>query len=126
MPNRNVPENLKELPFSPGFATDHCLYVSGQGGIDASGKIVGPDIESQTITTMTNIRSILLDYQLDFKDIIKTNVYLSNRSLYQAFNAVYARFFQAPFPARTTIYCDLNYGLLVEIDAIAALPDLRR
>ena len=116
----NTSEVPTGLPFSPGFETESCLYVSGQGGIDSvTGQIVGPDIESQTITTMENIRSVLLSHNMDMNDVVKVNVYLSERHLYREFNEIYARFFTAPFPARTTIYCDLNYDLLVEIDAIA-------
>ncbi|UVI29650.1 RidA family protein [Paenibacillus spongiae] len=116
----NTSEVPTGLPFSPGIETESALYVSGQGGIDpVTGQIVGPDIESQTVTTMENIRSVLLSYNMDLKDVVKVNVYLSDRHLYQEFNEIYARFFQAPYPARTTIYCNLNYDLLVEIDAIA-------
>ncbi|WP_238178043.1 RidA family protein [Paenibacillus contaminans] len=109
-----------ELPASRSFETDGCIYVSGQGGLDAStGEIVGPDIETQTIATMENIRAILAESGLDLDSIVKVNVYLSDRGLYQKFNEVYGTFFSAPYPARTTIYCDLNYELLVEIDAFA-------
>lgn len=108
------------LPFSSAVQTDCCVYVSGQGGLDPiTNEIVGPDIESQTMTTMENIRAILIANELDIAHIVKVNVYLSDRDMYVRFNEVYRKFFKAPYPARTTIYCDLNYDLLVEIDAIA-------
>ncbi|MDF2650715.1 MAG: reactive intermediate/imine deaminase [Paenibacillus sp.] len=87
-------------------------------GIDNQGRIVGPDIESQTVTTMENI--VLVASGLDLEHVVKVNVYLADRSLYEEFNKIYARYFTAPFPARTTIYCDLNYDLLIEIDVIAS------
>ncbi|MBP1988519.1 RidA family protein [Paenibacillus eucommiae] len=108
------------LPASRSFETESCMYVSGQGGLNTvTGEIVGPDIESQTVATMENIRAILAEGGLDLDSIVKVNVYLTDRDLYGKFNEVYGRFFTAPYPARTTIYCDLNYDLLVEIDAIA-------
>ncbi|BBH24234.1 reactive intermediate/imine deaminase [Paenibacillus baekrokdamisoli] len=111
---------LAPKPFSSSFQTDSCLYISGQGGLDPlTGDVVGSDIESQTVSTMEHIRRILIEAGLSLKDVVKVNVYLTDRSLYNEFNEVYARFFEAPYPARTTIYCDLNYDLLVEIDAIA-------
>ncbi|MCD9024037.1 RidA family protein [Cohnella sp. NL03-T5] len=115
-----TPEKIAALPFSHAYVTDNCVYVSGQAGLNlATGEIVGPDIQSQTIATMENIRDILAQKGLGLEHIAKVNVYLTDRGLYQAFNETYRQFFEAPYPARTTIYCDLNYDLLVEIDAIA-------
>lgn len=115
-----TPLSAAELPCSSAIATDSCVYVSGQGGIHTvTGKIVGPDIESQTQTTMENIRTILEANGLGLEHVVKANIYLSDRSLYQAFNEAYRPFFKAPYPARTTVYCNLNYDLLVEIDVIA-------
>jgi 2-iminobutanoate/2-iminopropanoate deaminase len=57
---------------------------------------------------------------LDLEHVVKVNVYLSDRRSYEEFNKIYARYFTAPFLARTTIYCDLNYDLLIEIDVIAS------
>jgi 2-iminobutanoate/2-iminopropanoate deaminase len=42
---------------------------------------------------------------------------------YTKFNEIYARYFKAPYPARTTVYCSLNYDLLVEIDVIASADE---
>ncbi|MBP1994558.1 RidA family protein [Paenibacillus eucommiae] len=120
MNERIAPETLTDLPFSSAFETEGVIYVSGQGGIDVeTGEIVGSDIESQTIATMENIRRILASQGLGMEHIVKTNIYLTDRNLYTRFNDTYRTFFNAPFPARTAIYCDLNYDLLVEIDAIA-------
>ncbi|MDF2671041.1 MAG: hypothetical protein K0R67_3347, partial [Paenibacillus sp.] len=115
-----LPHKLSKLPFSQGIRTDNAVYVSGQGGIDNQGRVVGPDIESQTVTTMENIRRVLIASGLDLEHVVKVNVYLSDRRSYEEFNKIYARYFTAPFPARTTIYCDLNYDLLIEIDVIAS------
>ncbi|NOU65401.1 RidA family protein [Paenibacillus sp. LMG 31461] len=107
-------------PFSSAIQTTNTLYISGQGSIDLqTGEIIGTDVQTQTIKTMNNIGEILSAANLTFQDLVKVNVYLTNRSDYQEFNETYRQFFQAPYPARTTIYCDLNYDLLVEIDAIA-------
>jgi len=110
------------LPFSSSIQTNSCVYVSGQGGINLkTGEIVGPDIESQTIATMENIRDILAANGLGLEQVVKVNVFLSDRELYHRFNEVYRTFFKEPFPARTVVYCYLNYDLLVEIDVIAEL-----
>jgi 2-iminobutanoate/2-iminopropanoate deaminase len=105
-------------PFSSGIETESYVFVSGQGGLK-DGKIVGDDLESQTIQTLENIREVLQAAGLEMNHIVKVNVYLTDRGLYNEFNSVYQRYFELPFPSRTTVYCDLNYDLLVEIDAIA-------
>ncbi|MCD9023817.1 RidA family protein [Cohnella silvisoli] len=120
MNENHTASRLAPKPFSSSSRTDSCLYISGQGGLDPlTGAVVGSDIESQTVSTMEHIRRILIEAGSSLKDVVKVNVYLTDRGLYNEFNEVYARFFEAPYPARTTIYCDLNYDLLVEIDAIA-------
>ncbi|OOC61380.1 RidA family protein [Paenibacillus ihbetae] len=109
-----------DLPFSSAVEAGQMIFVSGQGGlISETGAIVGPDLEAQTVQTIENIREILHAAGLTLDDVVKTNVYLSDRRLYEEFNRIYRRFFHPPFPSRTAVYCELNYGLLVEIDAIA-------
>lgn len=116
----NSSHQRKKKPISPAIKTESLVFVSGQGGLDPdTGAVVGSDLESQTVQTIENIRRILTRSGLGLKDIVKCNVYLSNRKLYDEFNDIYRRFFDNPYPSRTTVYCDLNYDLLVEIDAIA-------
>lgn len=120
MKNEIMTNAKHDRPFSSGIETETLIFVSGQGGLDPiTGKIVGSDIESQTIQTLENIRSVLLAADLDLNDLVKVNVYLTDRKLYNEFNEVFGRYFQTPFPSRTAIYCDLNFDLLVEIDGIA-------
>lgn len=118
---KEIPSSKKSTkPFSSGIETESLVFVSGQGGLDPeTGAIVGKDLKSQTVQTMENIRTILNNANLDLDDIVKLNIYLSDRSLYEEFNEIYRTFFTAPYPSRTAVYCDLNYDLLVEIDAIA-------
>jgi 2-iminobutanoate/2-iminopropanoate deaminase len=107
-------------PISSAIQTESLVFVSGQGGLDPqTGSVVGSDLESQTVQTMENIRQILAAAGLTLDDVVKCNIYLSDRKLYEEFNNIYRRFFTSPFPSRTAIYCDLNYDLLVEIDVIA-------
>ncbi|QNK58593.1 RidA family protein [Paenibacillus sp. PAMC21692] len=114
----------KVLPFSSSSRIGDSIFVSGQGGLDPqTGAVVGPALEEQTVQTMENILAILRKDNLDFCHVKKVNIYLSRRDLYKEFNEIYARYFTAPYPARTTIYCDLNYDLLVEIDVVAEISN---
>ena len=111
---------LKQPPFSMAVRSGAVVYVSGQGGIDLdTASIAGPDLGTQMDYTMRNMEGALRKAGLTLADIVKATVYLSDRSLYAPFNELYRRYFQPPYPARTVVYCELNYGLLVEIDAIA-------
>ncbi|RKN66140.1 RidA family protein [Paenibacillus ginsengarvi] len=96
------------------------VYVSGQGGIDlTTSRIAGDDLATQFEVTMRNIADALAKAGLTTADIVRATVYLSDRSLYGPFNELYRSYFQPPYPARTVVYCELNYGLLVEIDVVA-------
>ncbi|MDR6553188.1 RidA family protein [Paenibacillus qinlingensis] len=115
-----VMSSSSSKPISAAIQTDSLVFVSGQGGLDPlTGAVVGSDLESQTVQTMANIGQILAAAGLTFDDVVKCNIYLSDRKLYEEFNTIYRRFFTSPFPSRTAVYCDLNYDLLVEIDVIA-------
>lgn len=110
------------IPFSAAIQSESLLFVSGQGGFDPdyTGEEYG-DIKEQTEITILNIQNILAGSELTLADVLKANVYLTNRSDYEAFNQVYSQMFPKPYPARTLVYCELNFGLLVEIDVIAKL-----
>ncbi len=113
------------LPFSSATRLGPLLFVSGQVGLNPlTGEVVGPTLEEQTVQTMLNLQAILAENNLDFSQVRKANVYLAKREFYAEFNKIYRRYFSVPYPARTTVYCDLNYDLLVEIDLIAAASDL--
>lgn len=111
----------KVLPFSTAVITGNLVFISGQGGLNPdTGEVVGQTLEEQTVRTMLNIQRILVENNLNFSHVKKANIYLANREDYTEFNRIYSQFVTVPFPARTTIYCDLNYDLLVEIDVIAS------
>ncbi|MEC0265023.1 RidA family protein [Paenibacillus anseongense] len=110
-------------PFSSAIQAGGFVFVSGQGGLDpATGQVVSTDLKAQTLQTLENIRHILQEANTALEDVVKVNVYLKERSHYEAFNEVYGSYFAYPYPARTTIYCDLNFDILVEIDVIALSP----
>lgn len=110
----------ENIPFSAAVPSDSLLFVSGQGGFDPDDEDAElGGIEIQTERTVENIRNILAQWGLTLADVLKVNVFLTDRTHYEPFNRVYARLFPQPYPARTLVYCELNFGLLVEIDVIA-------
>jgi 2-iminobutanoate/2-iminopropanoate deaminase len=97
------------------------LFVSGQGAIDpSSGKLVAPDIESQTRQTLTNVKGIVEEAGLSFRDVVRVSVYLKDMKDFKQMNEVYKTFFTEAAPARTTVQVELPLpGMLIEIDVIA-------
>jgi len=99
------------------------VFISGQIGLDpATGELADDTVGGQTRRCLENILEIVAEAGGDAGCVVKTTVYLKNLDDFPAMNEMYARWFQAPFPARACVGdCDLPKGALVEIDAIAAL-----
>jgi reactive intermediate/imine deaminase len=106
-------------PYSPvvSVAPDaRICVISGQAPLDAEGRVIGRTIEEQTRATLENCRTQLRAAGCSFADVFKATVYLTDLANWQAFNAVYREYLQAPFPARTAVATGLLPGFLVEIE----------
>jgi len=108
-------------PYSPAIRAGGFVFVSGQGPIDpATGEVVKGDVQQQTRLVLENVHAILGAAGSSLDKVVKTNVYLSDIADFAAMNEVYATFFTAEPPARTTIQAAaLPLGIDVEIDVIA-------
>lgn len=111
-------------PYSSGVVCNNIAYLSGQGPLDAEGNIVSSEIGAQTRQTLQNLAMVANAAGADLKNALHVRVYLANMDDFAGMNAVYAEFFEAPYPARTTVQSGLpKAGMLVEIDAVVAIPD---
>jgi 2-iminobutanoate/2-iminopropanoate deaminase len=108
-------------PFSAAVRAGDLLFLSGQVALDpATGKLVVGDIGAQTEQIFANISAVLEAAGKSFDDVMKTTVYLADMKDFGAMNAVYARYFQTPYPARTTIQAaGLPLGAALEIEVVA-------
>jgi 2-iminobutanoate/2-iminopropanoate deaminase len=108
-------------PFSAAVRGGDLLFLSGQIALDpATGKLVAGDIGAQTEQIFANISAVLEAAGKRFDDVMKTTVYLADMQDFGAMNTVYARYFAAPYPARTTIQAaGLPFGAAVEIEVVA-------
>jgi 2-iminobutanoate/2-iminopropanoate deaminase len=111
-----------EKPYSHAVLTSgRQLWVSGQLPVDpTSGTIVGGQFEDQAVQAFENLKTIVEDAGGNLEHAIKVQVYLKYNSDFEAMNQIYRRYFQEPFPARTTIQSDLRISL-IEVDAVIAL-----
>ena len=111
--------------YSQAVRAGDFIFVAGQGPLDPhSGDICGANIEEQTVRTLGNIKGILEAGGATMADVVKVTAHLSDISLFERYNRVYASYFPDPKPARTTVGSQL-LGILVEIDAIAYAPPPR-
>lgn len=111
-------------PYSQGVVSGGFLFLSGQIPLDpATGKLAQPDIGAQTRRCLDNLSAVLVSAGTSLSSVVKTTVYLTNLSDFPAMNAVYATYFPADPPARSTVQvAALPLGAAIEIDAIAQVP----
>jgi 2-iminobutanoate/2-iminopropanoate deaminase len=108
-------------PFSPAIRVGDFVFLSGQVGQDAAThQLVAGGVSEQTEQIFRNLAAVLRTAGKTFADVVRVGVYLTDMADFAAMNAVYARHFDAPFPARTTIaVAALPLGASVEIDLVA-------
>lgn len=108
-------------PYSQAVRTGEFVFCAGQIPLDpATMKMVEGDITVQTRRVLTNLSSVLEAAGSSLSRVMKTTVFLADLNDFQAMNAVYAEYFGAQPPARSTIQAGrLPAGALVEIEAIA-------
>ena len=108
-------------PYSQAIVDNGFVFVSGQGAIDpGTGAIERGDARSETRRVFENLKTILEGAGSSLAKVVKCNVYLRDINDFQAMNDVYATYFEAPYPARTTIQAGaLPAGIAVEIECIA-------
>jgi 2-iminobutanoate/2-iminopropanoate deaminase len=88
--------------YSQGILTDGTLYISGQGGEDAAGKIPS-DFGAEVKQCLDNIGAILKAARMSPADVVSVQVYLTDAKAFQSMNAVYSNYFKDPRPTRTTV-----------------------
>lgn len=110
-------------PYSQGIEVSGLLFCSGQIGLDpASGALVEGGVEAQAEQCCKNVMALLAARGLGADAVVKTTVFITCMDDFASVNAVYAKYFTAPFPARSCVgVASLPKGALVEIEVIAAL-----
>jgi 2-iminobutanoate/2-iminopropanoate deaminase len=107
-------------PYSHAVVANGFVYTAGFGPQDPATGEIPEGVEAQTRRVLETIRNVLAEEGLDLSDVVKVTAHLADLADFAAYNGVYAEFFQAPFPVRTTVGSTLA-GILVEIDVVAAL-----
>jgi 2-iminobutanoate/2-iminopropanoate deaminase len=110
-------------PYSAGVRVGNLLFLSGSIPLDpATGQIVPGDITAQATRVMENIKALLSAAGADFGHVAKSTVFLADMNEFAAMNEVYATYFTAPFPARSTVQvARLPRDVRLEIEVVAVL-----
>jgi len=108
-------------PYSQAVIEGDFIFVSGQGPINPGTRSLElGDVRTETKRVFENLRAILQAAGSSLDHVVRCNVFLRNINDFAAMNEVYATYFTAPFPARTTIQAGaLPGGIAVEIECIA-------
>ena len=108
-------------PYSQAVKVGNTLYCSGQIAINpVNGELVNDSIEAETRQVLENLGSVLKEADMDFSDVVRATVYMSDMENYKRINAVYAKYFTEKPPARAAVQvANLPKYVNVEISCIA-------
>jgi 2-iminobutanoate/2-iminopropanoate deaminase len=111
-------------PYSQGIVANGFLFTAGQIAIDpADGQVETGNVAAQTERVMANLAGVLATVGATWKDVVKTTVYLHDMNDFPTVNEVYGKSLGDARPARSTVQVSaLPRGVLVEIDAVVAVP----
>jgi 2-iminobutanoate/2-iminopropanoate deaminase len=111
-------------PYCQAIKAGGFVFLSGQIPLDAaSGLLVEGEIEVQTEQVLKNLAAVLAASGSGMEHVVKTTVFLKDMGDFAKMNAVYAKHFPAPPPARSTVEAArLPRDVRVEIDLIAVDP----
>lgn len=109
-------------PYSQAQIVGNLVYTSGQIGIDPATGAVVEGLEAQAEQVFTNLSELLKAAGSDMSKVVKTTVFIKNMNDFAAINAVYAKYFTEPFPARSCVeVARLPKDVLLECEVIAEL-----
>ncbi len=109
-------------PYNQAVQFGNILFVSGQIAIDAqSGELITGDVKTETTIVMQNLNGILKEAGMDFSNVLKATIFLTDMKYFAQVNEIYGSYFTENPPARETVaVAGLPKGVNVEISVIAA------
>ena len=111
-------------PYNQAVIAGSYMFISGQIALNPlTGDLITNDIKDETIQVMNNLKAILNEASLTFKNVVKTTIFLSSMDNFKSVNEVYGSFLENDTaPARETVEVSkLPVGVNVEISMIAIL-----
>ncbi|MDD6247364.1 MAG: RidA family protein [Oscillospiraceae bacterium] len=108
-------------PYSQAIDCGDFVFLSGQIPlVPETGLVAKGGLEAQAHQMFANIQAVLAEAGMSLSNVVKTTVFMTDLSQFAAFNAIYAEYFKAPYPARSCVEVSaLPKGVLVECELIA-------
>ncbi len=108
-------------PYNQAVHINGTLYISGQIPIDPqSGELRNKDIQDETHQVMKNLKAILTEAGMDFSNVVKTTIFITDMHQFAQINEAYGQYFTTDFPARETVQVSaLPKFVNVEISMVA-------
>ena len=108
-------------PYNQAILAGKTLYISGQIPLDpATGAMKNKDIREETDQVMLNLKAILKEAGMNFRDVVKTTIFIMDMKQFAEINEVYGSYFESDHPARETVQvAALPKSANVEISMIA-------
>lgn len=109
-------------PYSQAQIVGDLVFCSGQIPVIPETGELAQGLEAQANQVFQNIAALLSAAGSDISKVVKTTVFIKNMDDFGAINAIYARYFTEPFPARSCVeVARLPKDVLLECEAIAEL-----
>ena len=108
-------------PYSQAIDCGDLVFLSGQIPlVPETGLVAEGGVEAQARQMFENIRAVLAEAGLDFTNVVKTTVFMTDLGQFSVLNTIYAEYFKAPYPARSCVEVSaLPKGVSVECELIA-------
>ena len=110
-------------PYNQAIQSGNLLFISGQICIEpATGELKKKDLQEETHQVMHNLKAILQAAGMNFSNVVKTTIFLTDMNRFTDVNEIYGKYFDGNFPARETVQVSaLPRFVNVEISMIAAI-----
>ena len=119
-------EPLSGFPYSNVAVSGDLVAIASQVPFDEDHLLVGPEFSKQAHQVFVNLGRCLQVAGCSFADVFKVCGYLADPGFVDQYNDIYRQYFSPPYPARTTVACQLVVpGMFVQVDAFARIPGAR-
>lgn len=119
LPGPNPPGYTHVVTSPPG----RMIFISGRGGTAANGSMPA-DFATQATNTFENLKQCLALAGANFKDVVKINYFVRDLANTAALRQIRAKYLDMEHPpAATLVQAGLSEGLLLEIEAVAIVPE---
>ena len=109
-------------PYSQAIVCGNMLFCSGQIPLNPETGSIPEGVEAQAEQALTNVKNLIESAGASIDNVVKTTVFIKDMNDFAAINAIYAKYFTEPFPARSCVeVARLPKDVLLEVEAIVEL-----